>query len=336
MITRRRLLIAASSALGVTLIIIFVEAAKTDLSLTLKQLQGVRLADFTKVVALTACHIYLSNWKWRAVDAALRCPTDSAPSQLLSFVLTTAGVTLGLLLPVQLTTTSTRTLGTYVHGRAIRRGTTGTLFEQSFDVLVAGFVVLASAMAKVYGGGQMLWSAMAIIALVASVLCVSPLFRTARWLVAAIGAKPMPTTPWRRAALRWLSAIGCSGFLDVALARNLALLSAIRFMVQIAMAWQVAQAVHLTIPIWHLAAATPLVTLACALIITPGAMGVSELGYTTALNLFGTPLIVGGQWALANRFLITASCLVILALAAIALALRRFTSTSRLEAVEGR
>ena len=69
------------------------------------------------------------------------------------------------------------------------------------------------------------------------------------------------------------------------------------------MAAQAAQAIGAQIPVWHLAAAMPFVIIACVIVITPGGLGVNELTYATALHLFGTPLAVGAQWALANRFL---------------------------------
>ena len=89
------------------------------------------------------------------------------------------------------------------------------------------------------------------------------------------------------------------------------MLSAARFVVQILMVGQVAEAVGAHISIWQLAAATPLVTLAYALALTPGGLGVTELGYAFALHLFGTPVAVAAQWALENRILVVASCLVI-------------------------
>ena len=69
------------------------------------------------------------------------------------------------------------------------------------------------------------------------------------------------------------------------------------------MAAQAAQAIGVHIPLWHLAAAMPFVIIACVIVVTPGGLGVNELSYATTLHLFGTPLNVGAQWALANRVL---------------------------------
>ena len=77
------------------------------------------------------------------------------------------------------------------------------------------------------------------------------------------------------------------------------------------MAGLAAQAIGVHIPLWHLAAAMPFVIIACVVVVTPGGLGVNELSYATMLHLFGTPLNVGAQWALANRFLVASSCFVV-------------------------
>ena len=75
----------------------------------------------------------------------------------MSFALTSTGVALGQILPVQVSMSAARTLGTYFHGRAFKRGTGGTLFEQSFDVLIVGFLVIASGLTRFIAGGGMMW-----------------------------------------------------------------------------------------------------------------------------------------------------------------------------------
>ena len=81
------------------------------------------------------------------------------------------------------------------------------------------------------------------------------------------------------------------------------------------MAGEAAQAIGVDIPLWHLAAAMPFVIIACVIVVTPGGLGVNELSYATMLHLFGTPLHVGAQWALANRVLVASSCFVVAACA---------------------
>jgi uncharacterized membrane protein YbhN (UPF0104 family) len=99
--------------------------------------------------------------------------------------------------------------------------------------------------------------------------------------------------------------------MDPSLARQLMGLSAARFVIQVLMAGQSAEAIGVHIPLWHLAAAMPFVIIACVIVATPGGLGVNELSYAATLHLFGTPLNVGAQWALANRVLVASSCLVV-------------------------
>jgi uncharacterized membrane protein YbhN (UPF0104 family) len=118
-----------------------------------------------------------------------------------------------------------------------------------------------------------------------------------------------------------------SGFLNAGLARKLMLLSAARFAIQVLMAVQSAQAVGVSIPLWHFAASMPFVIIACVVVATPGGLGVNELSYATTLHMFGTPLNVGAQWALANRFLVASSCIVVAVCAVSVLGLARMAAT---------
>ena len=101
-----------------------------------------------------------------------------------------------------------------------------------------------------------------------------------------------------------------------------------RFAIQVLMAGQTAEAIGVHIPLWHLAAAMPFVIIACVIVVTPGGLGVNELSYATTLHLFGTPLNVGAQWALANRFLVASSCFVVAACAVAVLGLTRIMAAA--------
>ena len=92
--------------------------------------------------------------------------------------------------------------------------------------------------------------------------------------------------------LRSLAGLQQSGVLNASLARQLMLLSAGRFTIQVLMAGQAAEAIGVNIPLWHLAAAMPFVIIACVIVVTPGGLGVNELSYATTLHMFGTPLNV--------------------------------------------
>ena len=317
---RRCFLWGLSAGLTVVLILLLIRVSKLDFRVTLLQLRGVSGFSFFTLVLLTAGHIYLSSLKWRCVDARLRSVADAAPSRYMSFALTSLGVALGQLLPVQLSMSLARTLGTYFYGKALRRGTGGTLFEQAFDVMIVGFVTIASGLTLFYRGGAVLWLISATIMASIAMLAVGPAVGLIRRQVAALNARP--GSPSNR-LLRSIAGLQGSRLLDKNLGQQLMALSALRFIIQVLMAGQAAQAIGVHIPLWHFAAAMPFVIIACVLVVTPAGLGVNELSYAATLHLFGTPLHTGAQWALANRFLVASSCLAVAVCASAVLGISR-------------
>ena len=311
---RRVFLLLASIALGVVLIYLLIRVGKIDLRLTLLQLESVRRVAFVKLVLLNGLVVYLSTAKWRSIDAVLRRSSDSVPSRITSFAVTSAGMSLGLVLPVQVGMTAARTLGTYFYGRPLKRGTVGTLFEQSFDLLIVVFLAVASGVTWFYSGGAVMWMASAAAMTALALLAVGPLIGVIRWAGASYSAR---TAPPSNRILRAVWELQHSSLLNAALARRLVMLSAVRFGVVVLMAGQTAEAIHAHIPLWSMAAAMPFAVFANVMAVTPGGIGVNELTTATALKLFGTPLAVAAQWTLANRVLLTASCFAVAACAVI-------------------
>ena len=330
MTLRRSFFWTASAALTVFLIVLLIKISKLDLHVTVQQLKSVSWISFSKLVLLTAVHVYLSSLKWRRVDASLRRPSDSAPSTTMSFALTSTGVALGQILPVQVSMSAARTLGTYFHGRAFKRGTGGTLFEQAFDVLIVVFLVIASGITRFYRGGGMMWMVCALAMTGIALLALGPVVELIRRQVISLNARAVAP---RNRVLKSIAGLQQSGLLKPSLARQLMSLSAARFAIQVLMAGEAAQAIGVDIPLWHLAAAMPFVIIACVIVVTPGGLGVNELSYATTLHLFGTPLNVGAQWALANRVLVASSCFVVAAFAIALLGLTRIKPSNRQAAV---
>lgn len=326
MTLRRSFLWFLSAALTIFLIALLIKISKLDLRVTVQQLRSVSWVSFTKLVLLTGLHVYLSNQKWRSVDASVRHSSESAPSRIMSFALTSTGVALGQILPVQVSMSAARTLGTYFHGRALRRGTGGTLFEQAFDVLIVGFLAIASGVTRFFRGGGLMWTACAITMAAFALLAIGPSVRLVRRQADVLASR---TVPPRNRILRSFANLQQSGLLNAGLVRRLMLLSAARFVIQVLMAGETAEAIGVHIPLWHLAAAMPFVIIACVIVVTPGGLGVNELSYATTLHLFGTPLHVGAQWALANRFLVASSCFVVAACAITALGFSRIMNAGR-------
>ena len=319
---RRLLLLLGSAALAAGLIVLLIRLGKVDVWLTLYQLERVSAISFAKLVLLNGLLVYLSTAKWRSIDAALRSPSDFVPSRIASFFVSSAGMALGLVLPVQIGMTIARTIGTHTYGRALKRGTAGTLFEQGFDLAVVALLAVASAITWLCGGGGAMWIASAVSLTAMALLAVGPSVRIMQRLFRRASRSAIPGRPVFRHrglgkllahALQRFAELQHSGLVNARLARRLAMLSAARFCVVVLMANQTAEAIGAHISLWSMAAAMPFATMANAIGVTPGGIGVNELTSVAALHLFGTPLNVASQWALANRLLGMGSCFTVTA-----------------------
>ncbi|HUI51297.1 MAG TPA: lysylphosphatidylglycerol synthase domain-containing protein [Terriglobales bacterium] len=320
---RRVLLSLLSAALGLLLIVALVEFSKIDWRATLLQLRSVSWMSFGALVVLNALLILFSTLKWRSVDAVLRRSSDSTPSRAAAFAITSIGMAIGLVLPVQVGMTIARTLGTYFHGGAFRRGTAGTLLEQSFDLLIVAFLAIASTLTWLTKGEALVWFSSAGALTLLALLLAGPLIEAARNFTALDRFQNAnPHTRFGK-LLRGLAELRHSGLLNTGLARRLLALSALRFTVIVLMSYQTAQAIGSAIPLWQFAAAVPFVVVVTVVAVTPGGVGINELTSVTALKVFGTPVFAAADWALANRLLVMASCFVIAGLAAVFLLVRK-------------
>jgi uncharacterized membrane protein YbhN (UPF0104 family) len=326
MTLRRVFLSIGSVVLGVILVCLLVKFGKINLRLLLQQVESVSPVAFFKLVLLNGILVYLSTEKWRSIDAALRHPSDSVPSQLESYVLSSMGMAMGLVLPVQVGMSTARTLGTYTHGRPLKRGTAGTLFEQSFDVLVVVFMAAASGTTWFFKGDALMWMVSAAAMTAFALLAVGPFIGLIRWIATSYNAR---TAAPQNRILRSLWEIKHSRLLNASMARRLVTLSTIRFGVVVLMAGQTSEAIHANIPLWHMAAAMPFVVMATAIAVTPGGIGVNEFTSTTALNLFGTPLTTAAGWSLANRVLGTASCFAVASFAVFVWGIERISASRK-------
>ena len=327
---RRLAMTFVSIALGVGFIILLTRIGKIDIRMTLHQLGRVSRIDFIKLILLNSLLIYLSTAKWRSIDAVLRDASDSIPSRITSFAVSSVGMALGLVLPVQLGMTVARTIGTRSYGGAIKRGTAGTLFEQGFDLLIVVVLSIASGATWFFGGGGIMWPILACTMIALAMLALEPSIH----LLDRLCSKYKPTASQsvvarglikgvgRRVTLR-LAELQQSGLLNAGLGRRLIMLSASRFIVLVLMADQTAEAIDVHIPLWHMAAAMPFAALSSLIAVTPGGVGVNELTSATVLNLFGTPLTITSQWAVANRLLVVGSCFLTAAVAIMMQLLKR-------------
>ena len=322
---RRLLLAIASVALAAFLIFLIIRIGNIDLNSTWRAIKRARPSALIGLVLLNVLLVYLSTEKWRSVDAALRHKSDPVPSRIVAFGFTSTGMALGQVLPIQFGMAAARTFGTHFYGSPLKRGTAGTLLEQSFDLLNVLLLAVASAATWFLGGGGLMWLLLAAGIVVLALLAVAPIIRLARWLAFKL-AKVLGQ--WHRFNnnLQGFFDLLQSGVLSERLTRRLMILSAVRFVVVVLMVRETAAAVGTSIPLWHLAAATPFVYLATIIAATPGGIGVNEMTYAGILKMFGTPFSIAAPWTLANRVLCVASCFLVAGFAALLMGVRRFAS----------
>ena len=306
--TIRRVALAFSSfVLGVVLVIVLIRLGSVDVHSTVEQLRNIPGIAFVKVALLEVLLIVLSTEKWRSVDAALRHSSDGVPSKLTAFGVTSAGMALGLVVPVQIGMAGARTLGTYFYGRPLQRGTAGSLFEQSFDLLVASLLAMASAVTWFTHAEPIIWVMVALVMMAIGLLAMGPFLRLLRWAAKNVRLR-LANKQASEFQIRTLAQLENSAVFGAGLARRLLLLSAVRFVVVVLIAWQTAEAMNAHIPLWQMAIVTPFVLLANVLALTPGGIGLNEATSVSALRVLGTPLSLAVQWSLVNRALVTVCC----------------------------
>lgn len=295
--------ILASLALGVALVGIVVRVGHIDVAATAHQVESAKHFAIFKLLLLNILLATLSTEKWRSVDSALRHSQDAVPSWASAFATTSFGIALGFVLPTQLGMAAARTVGTSFYGRPLKRGTAGSLFEQSFDLLLIIFLCSASVITWFCGGGPFIWTISAVVACVVGLTAVGPAMRVIRLIAGYLSQRIGPDHRIGK-NLKNMAELEDSGVFSSTLARRLMMFSAIRFAVVVLMANQTAEAVGAGIAVWQLGAAIPFVVLATAIAFTPGALGVNELTYAATLKLFGAPFTVAAQWTLTNRVLL--------------------------------
>lgn len=325
---RRVILTLASVGLSAAFIVLLIRIGKIDVRSTWHRVESTSPIIFIKLVLLNVLLVFLSDEKWRNVDTALRHASDSIPSRTASFGVTSAGMALGLVVPIQIGMTAARTLGTYFYSSPLKRGTAGTLLEQSFSLLIAILLTVASGVTWLLSGGAAVWTLCGAAMIMLALLAIGPMVRLIQRLASyMINVVARRNRRW--GILQGISELMHSDALKTALTRRLLILSAARFVAIVLMARETAEAIGAPIPLWHMAAAIPFVFIASVIGITPGGIGVNELAAASALSIFGTPFSVGAQWALANRVLGVASCFTVAALAATLVGFKKLVQSFR-------
>jgi hypothetical protein len=292
----------ASVAAGAVLLAYLASCTGLDLSGLARLVLTVRPAPLTEIIVLLTLNTFLAGEKWRLADRRLGRLDGSEMPRATYFAWTAIGVGIGQFVPTQLSLVLCRSLGSHLGGGfGLARGAGLTLYEQLFDLLVAGLFGLASLCVLAVAGDGTVWAAYALAASAAGwAFCAFALPLLARASAAArpFGRLGARLETWSRSAL-----------LAPRLGQQLFALSMLRFAVLVMIAAVSAQAVPAEIPLWQLAAGLPLAVIGNALAITPGGLGLNEWGMSFALYAFGMPFATAAQWALVNRVLVAVAAL---------------------------
>lgn len=306
-----------SAAVGLALIVALVKMSHVDLKALAHQFLTFDRLAFARLTALMGINILLSTLKWRLIDKRLRGSGESVIPVTTSFAVTAIGVALGQILPVQVSVSLARTLGTWANGRAVRRGTVGTLFEQGFDFLTVCFLGIATVGMFLLRGGAATWLILAIVVSGGAMATVT----AATTFVGRLRVNPKSVSWWTRILVQ----VKSSQLLDPILSRQLIVLSLLRFVVLVLMAGETTKAIHSYVPLWHFACVMPFVVIASSLG-TPGGLGLNEFTYATLLSSMGSSLAFTTQWALANRVLTSVGTFIVAAIALLLLGWVRIAS----------
>jgi hypothetical protein len=309
---------------GIGLIVLLLLASSVRWQEVFSRSLAVDRMAFVRLALLFTLNTFLSSVKWRMTDRVISKGEGRPLPTPTAFGLTAIGVAFGQFLPIQISMSIARTLGTLVYGRALRRGTVATLFEQAFDLFVAVLMMVASACTLLVHGGGAVWLAFGLFGALLGVSGVGSLMKLANRLAARLTVQATYAAHSRPS----LAELQQSGLFHANLARPLTLISFARFVVLVLIASQVSSGVHIAIPLWRLGAAVPFGLLAGVVGITPGGLGLSEAAYATFFKLSGLSLALSTQWAIANRLLATAAIFIVGGVGAVLVAASRVFETS--------
>jgi uncharacterized membrane protein YbhN (UPF0104 family) len=187
-------------------------------------------------------------------------------------------------------------------GRVWRDGVAATVFEQLFDVFVAGLLGSASVLVILSGGDAAAWALWSLMAIVAGLAFCTFAGRAAAGSFGRL-ASLAARIPGERVRIL-LASVAEPKLVASEIMFRLFALSILRFVVLVLIGAAISNALSLDLPLWHLAAAFPFAVLATALALTPAALGISEFTFSAVLVALGTPLEVAGQWVIATRILV--------------------------------
>jgi uncharacterized membrane protein YbhN (UPF0104 family) len=198
----------------------------------------------------------------------------------------------------------------------VLHGTSATLFEQMFDMLVALFCAPAMLLEVFARVSPAVWFLSTVLAVMLGSLF-ARLF--AGLLLTILRRFRGMTSRAFRGVHSLIDLVEQLRILESSLIWRLCALSAVRYGALVGSAYAVILAADLPIAMWQIAVAMPLVVLAALLSFVPGGLGINEWSYASVLIALGVPFPIAAQFALVNRILNFTGAVVVSAVGAVIL-----------------
>lgn len=259
--------------------------------------------SLVEVVILLGIYSFLAGERWRIIDRQLVGGDYQIMPRAAYFGWTALGIGFGQILPTPLSLALCRSLGLRLHHRrGFMRGTVETIFEQFFDLVVAGLVGVATVLVITNGGNGTTWICLVLAAFIFGAIS----YLGARGVLVRLHRPSIVLNGIDSASRvsRILAGLHQTGLLSDAISLRLLALSVMRFVVLALLAAVSARTIAWDCPLWQLAAVQPFAVFSNALPITPGGLGINEWATTSVLFALGIPLTLGAQWAVVNRALV--------------------------------
>jgi len=307
--SRRRIVLSTGLTLVAVLVVwLWVRAFGVTIADVERTAQSIRWHWLPAIFALLAGHVAVSALRWAYIEEALGAPK---PAFRTGFNSGAIAMGLGTVLPAPIMNVAARSLANKLAGTSATRGALSGTLDQICDLAICLWMAIPAALALLILDPEWFW-VLSALATAIGALCLFPIAQ-ARAILARIA-------PGRDK--RWVALL-----LSRETLLRLYVLSLLRFANLVAVAILVSLSAG-GAPALALAIAVPIVAVANALVMLPGAIGVSEWSFTVVLAQFGVdePSVIA--FVIANRMILTALPM-LLALAVIVAAAFGFVSRQR-------
>jgi uncharacterized membrane protein YbhN (UPF0104 family) len=307
-------------AAAAVLLILLIRAANIDLHRLAEVLIKVHIATIALIVLMMAVMCWCSAKKWQIIAEKTAGANRQDRRSHYYFAYTAFGMLAGQVIPAHVSTAISRGVGLMLHRQGtVAHGAGATAFEQSFDLLLAGFCAVATLATIALHFTVVTWflATVCAVAIGAKVAALSALKLLRISHVASFQTNPV----WNpvQAIAYAIAFVDQLGVLQPPVIHRLSALSLVRYLALIGSAYAVALAGDLPVPLWQVAAAMPLVVIAVLISFVPGGLGINEWTLASVLTAFGLPFSTAVEFALLNRVLNIFGAIMVAAIGGVAL-----------------